>query len=154
MQIQFWQIGKSEMGFESRINEYKKWINAYCVCDIQYFSPSKKSAIPEVMKKVEAEYIISRLKDSDYLILLDESGKEMTSRNFSSFIEKCLVNPTKRIIFLCGGAYGFDPLLYKRAKSAVSLSKMTFSHQLIGLIFMEQLFRAFTIINNHPYHND
>lgn len=153
-QIQFWQIGKETRDFTHRLQEYQKRINVYFSFEVAYLNPVKKSSRPDAMKKTEADSILSRIKEGDYLILLDEQGQVFDSRGFASFIEKKLEFPAKRLIFLCGGAYGFDESVYKTAKAQICLSKMTFSHQLIGLIFMEQLFRAFSIIHNHPYHND
>lgn len=89
------------------------------------------------------------------MILLDEKGKTFTSREFANYLEKKMSTSSgKRIVFLVGGAYGFHESIYSRANDKISLSAMTFSHQLIRQIFLEQLYRAFTIINNHPYHNE
>ena len=107
-----------------------------------------------IIKQLEAEKIISKLKSDDFLILLDEKGKSFSSVQFAQYIEKKSNQSTKKIVFLIGGAYGFDTKIYERANDKISLSDMTFSHQLIRLIFMEQLYRAYTILHNLPYHNE
>ncbi len=97
---------------------------------------------------------MAKLKPDDFLVLLDEKGKTFTSVEFADFIQKKEIQSVKKLIFLVGGAYGFDERLYERANDKISLSNMTFSHQLIRLIFMEQLYRAYTIQHNFPYHNE
>ena len=98
--------------------------------------------------------ILNKLQKDDLLILLDENGKHLTSIDFSKFIENQQMNATKRIIFQIGGAYGFSDAVYSRANQKMSLSKMTFSHQMIRLFFVEQLYRAFTILKGEKYHNE
>jgi len=106
------------------------------------------------LKKKEGQLYLNELEPSDRLILLDENGKEFNSRKFASFIEQYQMQSVKHLIFAVGGAYGFSDELKTKATAKVSLSKMTFSHQLIRIIFLEQLYRAFTIINGEKYHND
>ena len=98
--------------------------------------------------------ILDKIKPSDYLILLDEGGKQYSSKQFAAFMEKKMIQSHKRIIFQIGGAYGFSEAVYKRANHQISLSEMTFSHQMIRLFFLEQLYRSMTIIRNEPYHNE
>ena len=108
----------------------------------------------EALKTKEGELILAKLTKDDYLILLDEKGKQLTSIDFSTFIEQQQINAVKRVIFQIGGAFGFSEAVYARANREVSLSKMTFSHQMIRLFFVEQLYRAFTIIKGEKYHNE
>ena len=97
--------------------------------------------------------ILGQIQNSDHLILLDENGKTYTSSEFASFNEKLFHSGSKRIIYLVGGAFGFDQSLYDRADRKVALSKMTFTHQMVRLFFLEQLYRAMTILKNEQYHN-
>ena len=96
----------------------------------------------------------SKSLPGDYIVLLDEHGKEFTSTQFASYLEKKMSNVAKRLIFVIGGPYGFSQRIYNAAQEKISLSKMTFSHQMIRLIFTEQLYRAMTILNNEPYHHE
>jgi 23S rRNA (pseudouridine1915-N3)-methyltransferase len=105
------------------------------------------------VKAKEGESILSKLKDDDLLILLDERGRSFSSEGFATYLDKKLQQSQRRLIFLIGGAYGFSDALYERAKDQLSLSSMTFSHQMVRLFFMEQLYRAMTILRNEPYHN-
>lgn len=108
----------------------------------------------EERKRKEGDLILKHLDSSDVLVLLDEKGKEYTSRAFSSFLEKKMVAGTRRLVLVIGGAFGFSDQVYARAQSKLGLSKMTFSHQMIRLFLFEQIYRAFTILKNEPYHND
>ena len=106
------------------------------------------------IKEKEGNLILKQIKPSDKLVLLDENGKDYSSKSFSVFVEKMMLLGLKNLIFVVGGAYGFSNEVYNRANSKISLSKMTFSHQMVRLIFVEQLYRAFTILKNEPYHHD
>jgi len=110
--------------------------------------------LPDLIKNSEAEKQFKIIKKEDIVILLDENGKSMNSKNFALFIEK-LMNTisNKRVVFIIGGAYGFSKKIIERANFKISLSAMTFSHQVVRILFMEQIYRAFTIINNEPYHH-
>jgi len=105
------------------------------------------------IKEREGEAIMKFLKQNDELILMDERGEEFTSEKFASYIEKKSIHGIKNVVFVIGGAYGFSEELYKRANEKISLSKMTFSHQMVRVIFLEQLYRAYTIIKGEPYHH-
>jgi 23S rRNA (pseudouridine1915-N3)-methyltransferase len=105
-------------------------------------------------KEKEAELVLKSLAPGDVLILLDERGRELTSREFSEFIEQRMHTVSKRLVFLIGGPYGFAPKIYEAAQGKISLSKMTFSHQMVRLFLMEQLYRACTIMKGEPYHHD
>ena len=115
---------------------------------------NKKSSNKNTIMNMESDLILSYLSQNDYVILLDEKGKIYNSKSFSKKIENFLLHSQKRLIFIVGGAFGFNDKLKTRANEMLSLSNMTFSHQIIRLFFLEQLYRSFTIINNHPYHNE
>ena len=98
--------------------------------------------------------ILKKIKKNEIVILLDEKGTNYSSLQFAKFIENKLLQKVKNVVFVIGGAYGFDKEVYRKSQYQLSLSKMTFSHQMVRLFFTEQVYRAFTIINNHPYHNE
>lgn len=104
-------------------------------------------------KQKEGGLLLNKIAASDFVVLLDENGKQYSSESFSEFIQKRLNSGLKQLVFIIGGPYGFSEDVYKRADSKLSLSKMTFSHQMIRLFFVEQLYRAFTILKNEPYHH-
>ncbi len=113
-----------------------------------------KNLSPELIKKEEAKLFSQSLESADYVVLLDEKGKQFTSREFAAKIENWMNASTKRVSFLIGGAYGFADEIYERANEKMSLSKMTFTHQMIRLFFVEQMYRADQILQGKPYHND
>jgi len=113
-----------------------------------------KSLSNEVQKEKEADLILKSVQPGDTVVLLDEHGKEFRSIEFSQWIEKKMNVVNKRAVFIIGGPYGFSQRIYDIASEKISLSKMTFSHQMIRLIFVEQLYRAFSILNNSPYHHE
>ena len=113
-----------------------------------------KNLTPDQLKKEEAKLFQNNIDASDLVIILDEKGKQFTSREFSEKIDFWMGNSVKKIHFLVGGAYGFSEEIYNRANEKISLSKMTFTHQMIRLFFVEQIYRAATIIQGKPYHND
>lgn len=113
-----------------------------------------KNLTPDQLKKEEAKLFQNNIDASDLVIILDEKGKQFTSREFSEKIDFWMGNSVKKIHFLVGGAYGFSEEIYNRANEKISLSKMTFTHQLIRLFFVEQIYRAATILQGKPYHND
>lgn len=106
------------------------------------------------IKKKEGELIMKLLRPSDEVILLDEHGRQYTSIEFSRFLEDKMARGSRDVVFVIGGAYGFSEEVYARSNSKISLSKMTFSHQMVRTIFVEQLYRAFTIMKNEPYHHE
>ncbi len=156
MQFTFWTIGKTNSAeFAQWEADFLKRIKSFTSFESDVLDIGRGIKQREQIQLEEGKKVLLKLKPDDYLILLDERGKIFSSREFAAFIEKRMIsNTNKRIIFLVGGAYGFHESIYARANDKISLSAMTFSHQLIRLIFLEQLYRAFTIINNHPYHND
>ncbi len=107
----------------------------------------------EQQKQKEAELILKNISSSDKLILLDENGKEFNSIGFADFIQQQMNSGIKNVVFVVGGPYGFSDEIYKRANGKISLSKMTFSHQMVRLFFVEQVYRAMTILKNEPYHH-
>jgi len=134
---------------------FTKRLKHYCKFEIvQLELPTKlKSSDSETIKKNEGELLLKKITPTDFIILLDEKGKEYSSVEFANFISKKSVHESS-LTFVIGGAYGFSNEVYERANAKLSLSKMTFSHQLIRLIFAEQLYRAFTIIKGEPYHHE
>ncbi len=139
-------------GIANYIKRLKHYIN-FEIKEI-IVSKNKKSSNKNVILNMESDLILSYLSQNDYVILLDEHGKTYNSKSFSKKIENFLLRAQKRLIFVVGGAFGFNDKLKSRANEMLSLSNMTFSHQIIRLFFLEQLYRSFTIINNHPYHNE
>lgn len=113
-----------------------------------------KNLSPDLLKKEEAKLFLNQTENSDYIILLDEKGKQFTSRELASKIDNWMNTSVKRISFFIGGAYGFSEEIYQRANEKMSLSKMTFTHQMIRLFFVEQIYRADQILQGKPYHND
>ena len=109
---------------------------------------------PAVLKAREAEQLLRRLQPQDTVWILDENGKEFDSRGFARHLQKCMNAGPKRLVLIIGGAYGFDPGIRQRAQEIISLSKMTFNHQVVRLMAVEQLYRAFSILRGDPYHND
>jgi 23S rRNA (pseudouridine1915-N3)-methyltransferase len=156
MKFELWWIGKSKFDYlDKGIAEYVKRIKHYTHFDIYPVPDIKKagSLTPGQLKKMEGEAVLKKLDDQTKLILLDERGKHYSSEDFAAFLQHQMNLSMKKIVFLIGGAYGFDTALYERADHKMALSKMTFSHQMIRLFFTEQFYRAFTIINNEKYHN-
>ena len=157
MKIKLLCVGKNNQSewFDS-VDDYLKRVNQYTSFTIDYVSEVKtgKKSIPDLIKKEEGKKLLSKIKKEDLVILLDEKGKSFTSNSFSKKIEQHMISSTHRIVFVIGGAYGFSEILYQQFPNKIRLSEMTFSHQMIRLFFCEQLYRAFTIINNHPYHNN
>lgn len=157
MSFHLWMIGKTKENYlRQGMDAYAKRTARYISVESRVFTALREAArrSPDELKKAESEMIRAQLSSSDHLVLLDEKGKQLTSREFAGLLEKRMVQSSVRTIFLIGGAYGCDPVLKERAQTTLSLSKMTFSHQLIRLIFHEQLYRAASILNGLPYHND
>lgn len=154
MKVSLWVIGKtSEKYLLDGIKIYIKRLEHYCRFEWVEFKDVKNFAGQDDLMKKEAELVLSKLKPDDSLILLDEYGKMFDSIAFSDYIQKFQVNSTKSLVFLVGGAFGHHALIRERAVGEISLSKMTFSHQMVRLFFVEQLYRAFTILKNEKYHN-
>jgi len=158
MKITLIQIGKTvNPCLKDLIDIYNLRIKNYIsfqLIEISDIKKNKSSKDIDYLKNKEGQEVIKKLTNADFVVLLDEKGKEFTSREFAGYLQKKMNAGTKNLVFIIGGAYGFSEELYQKANDKIALSKMTFSHQLIRLIFAEQLYRAMTIINNHPYHND
>ena len=156
MTIKLVCIGKTDQKeLETLIQVYFKRLQHYIKFELDIIPDLKKvKNLDENQQKIkEGDLILSDVQTSDFLVLLDENGKQMGSEQFSEFIQKKMNMGLKRLIFVIGGPYGFSDLVYARANQKVSLSKMTFSHQMVRLFFTEQLYRAFTILKNEPYHH-
>ena len=155
MKIKLIVVGKTSNTFiKSLISDYEDRINHFINYEMIEINLKKTKNISEKeIKKKEGIKILDRVEKKDYVVLFDENGKEYSSVEFSEFIKNKITNFSKKIVFVVGGAYGFSDDIYVRSNSLISLSKMTFSHQMIRIFILEQLYRAFTIINNHPYHN-
>jgi 23S rRNA (pseudouridine1915-N3)-methyltransferase len=141
---------------EALVTQYTKRLNHYvkfAITTIADVRNTKKLSEAE-QKRLEGEAIMRVISDSDYVMLLDEHGAELRSIEFADLLQRRMLAGTKRLIFVIGGPYGFSEAVYQRANSKLSLSKMTFSHQIVRAIFTEQLYRAFTILKNEPYHHE
>lgn len=156
MTIKLLVIGKTDASpLEKLIEEYKKRIGFYVKIDIKIIADLKnvKNISQQEQKSKEGALLLKEVAENDILVLLDERGKEYTSVEFAQYIQKVLNTGVKQCVFAIGGAYGFSSEVYQRANNSCALSKMTFSHQMVRLFFVEQLYRAFTILNNEPYHH-
>ena len=157
MNIELIVVGKTDMQevqalvamYSQRLNHYVR----FAITTIADVRNTKKLSESE-QKRLEGEAILRLINDSDYLMLLDEHGAELRSIEFAELLQRRMLAGTKRLVFVIGGPYGFSEMVYQRANSKLSLSKMTFSHQMIRLLFVEQLYRAYTIINKLPYHHE
>ena len=141
---------------QAAIADYQGRLSHYVPFSIEELPDLKnvKNLSEEQQKEREADMLFERLQPGDVLVLLDERGREFTSREFSQYLEQKMQTVSKRLVFLIGGPYGFSPRVYEAAQGKISLSKMTFSHQMIRLVFTEQIYRACTIIKGEPYHHE
>lgn len=156
MEIQLLCIGKTDRSFWAEALEmYEKRLQHYVKFSIRYLADVKtsKKSDPSKIKLEETKLLLEKIKPGEMVILLDEKGKMFNSAEFSKEIENQMNSGKKKVLFVIGGAYGFSEELYQKFPERMALSKMTFSHQMVRLFFCEQLYRAYTIINNHPYHN-
>ena len=156
MNIKLIAVGKTDnLALQQLISTYEKRLSYYINFELQLLPDIKnsKSLSEEQQKIKEGELILSYVEPSHHLILLDERGKEYTSIAFADELQKKMNTGIKQLTFVIGGPYGFSQAIYQRANSKLSLSKLTFSHQMIRLFFVEQLYRAFTILRNEPYHH-
>ena len=157
MKIELAVIGKTSIGYlKQGIDEYIKRLKHYAPFEIKYIDDIKntKNISEDQQKRTEGAKILSLLDKSDFVVLLDEHGKEYTSMQYSSYIQKRMLSGAKKVVFVIGGPYGFSQEVYDRANDKISFSKMTFNHEMIRLIFTELLYRAYTIINHEPYHHE
>lgn len=157
MEISLVAIGRTVNEYiKLGLEDYLKRLRRYVTYSIIYLPDLKVSkSIPiEVQKEKEGELILKEISSADFCILLDESGKEYSSKEFADLLQKTLANGRKRVLFVTGGPYGFSKSVYDRADKMVSLSRMTFTHEMARLIFTEQVYRAMTILRGEPYHHD
>ena len=157
MNIRLILVGKTEAAYlKAGIQEYSSRLVHYCKFSILEIPELKnaKSLTREQIKEKEGELILKNISQGDEVILLDERGKEFTSVEWAQHLEKKFLYSPRDINFVIGGSYGFSKGVYARATEMVSLSRMTFSHQLCRVIFLEQLYRLFTIIKGEPYHHE
>lgn len=157
MKFEFCYIGKTkERYLNDGIAIYERRLKHYISFEMTCIADVKNAGKLNVnqLKEKEGVEILKRINNDDYLILLDEKGKSFTSVGFSQQIERLMHLPFKRIIFQVGGAFGFSKEVYERANQKIALSDMTFSHQMIRLFFVEQLYRAFSILRGEKYHNE
>lgn len=157
MKITLLTIGKTEDKYLLEgIDIYLKRLKHYIPFKILEIPELKgtKSLSRELQKSKEAELIFKNIHSSDHVILLDENGQDFSSKQFSTFLNKKMIGGQQHLVFIVGGPYGFSEALYVRSNEKISLSRMTYSHQMIRLLFTEQLYRAYTILKGEPYHHD
>jgi 23S rRNA (pseudouridine1915-N3)-methyltransferase len=156
MNIKLLAIGKTDnKNLQTLIEEYTKRLSFYVKFDLELIPDIKnvKNLSEAQQKEKEGELILSKITATDNLILLDENGKTFSSVEFSEFLQKKMNAGIKTLVFVIGGPYGFSETVYQKANGKVSLSEMTFSHQMVRLFIIEQLYRGFTILKNEPYHH-
>lgn len=157
MNITLLVVGKTDEKYlQEGIDVYTKRLKHYVNFDLVVIPALKdqKGATPDEVKEREAALILKHTAKSDRIVLLDEHGAEHTSTGFAQYLQKQMNAGIRNLTFIIGGAFGFAPSVYAAASDKVSLSKMTFNHQMVRLFFAEQLYRAFTILNHEPYHNE
>ena len=148
-------VGKTNTkNIDSAIIEYHKKIQHYINFDIKNLIIKKNNSQKDKVKKIESDAIKKFINKNDYVILLDSTGSSFNSLDFSKKVSKLMIISVKRVVFITGGAFGFNGDIYDIANEKISLSQMTFTHQMVRLIFVEQLYRSFTILNNQPYHHN
>lgn len=155
MNIKLIAVGKTDnAALQQLITDYQKRLSHYVNFDLQIIADIKNSkSLSEEQQKVKEGELILKNVENSHLVLLDEQGKEYTSEGFSDFLQQKMNAGIKQLVFVIGGPYGFSEEVYARANGKLSLSKLTFSHQMIRLFFVEQVYRAFTILKNEPYHH-
>lgn len=156
MNIKLLAIGKTDnKELQKLIEDYAKRLSFYIKFDLEIIPDIKnvKSLSENQQKEKEGELILAKLNPTDQLILLDENGTAFSSVKFSDYLQKKMNSGVKTLVFVIGGPYGFSEEVYQKAQGKISLSLMTFSHQMVRLFFIEQLYRGFTILRNEPYHH-
>lgn len=157
MNIELIVIGKTDsQEIESLVALYARRVNHYCKFDVTVLPDLRntRNLTPQQQRTAEGEALLRQFADGDYVVLLDERGDEMRSVEFALWLQKRLNSGRKRLVMVIGGPYGFSDAVYSRADARLSLSRMTFSHQIVRAIFAEQIYRAFTILRNEPYHHE
>ncbi len=156
MKITLLAVGKTDnRELQLLVDEYQRRLIRYVPFTFEVIPDARntKNLSEAQQKQVEGNEILRKIETSDRLILLDENGKSYSSVEFSGYLQKQMNSGLKNLVFVIGGPYGFSDEVYNRANGKVSLSKMTFSHQIVRLFFIEQLYRAYTILKNEPYHH-
>jgi 23S rRNA (pseudouridine1915-N3)-methyltransferase len=157
MKITLIAIGKTDDSYlQEGFNKYLKRLKHYIKFDVILVSDVKKSKnlSEEEQKSKESDLFFKQIQTQDIVVLLDEKGTELSSTHFADMLNKKMISSVQNLVFLIGGPYGFDSSLYQRANHKISLSRMTFSHQMVRLFFVEQVYRAFTILKGEPYHHE
>ena len=150
-------VGKTtDKRFAAIIQEYAERIRHYIPFDIEVIPELRntKGISQNEQKQREGELILRTLQAGDYVVLLDEHGSERTSMEFAAWMQKKMAAGPKRLVFIVGGPYGFSPAVHQKGNEEVSLSRMTLSHQMVRMVFVEQIYRAMTILNGEPYHHE
>lgn len=157
MDIVLYAIGRTRSGYVNEgIAEYCARLSRYIpfqfieIPDVR----TTRAMTTDIQKIREGELILDRLTSSDFVVLLDEHGREYTSMGFSEYMQKLMASGRKRLVFVIGGSYGFSKPVYERADAKLSLSKMTFNHEMVRMFFVEQIYRAMTIMRGEPYHHE
>src|SRR5690554_5831463 len=156
MKVVLLSVGKTDNEYFTRIiEEYTKRVNFYLPFEsgFVYDVKKRKNLSVNEFKEVEGKKLLAAIHPSDQVVLLDNKGKQLDSPGFARYLEKKMVTVPKRLLFIVGGPYGFSRELYDRANEQISLSTMTFTHQMVRMVFVEQLYRAMTILHNEPYHH-
>jgi ribosomal RNA large subunit methyltransferase H len=157
MQLSLLVLGKTDSAqIETEIKRYESRLKHYLSFELRVIPDVRRGSklTPEEQKRAEGIELLRYITPTDRVYLFDERGESYTSRVFATFIERAMVSGERRLVFIIGGPYGFSPEVYERADGQVSLSRMTFSHQMVRLFAIEQLYRAQTIIRGEPYHHD
>lgn len=157
MKVTFLVVGRTiDKHLTTLINDYAERVKHYVPFEMVVVPELKntKALSAEQQKERESELLQKQLRPGDHIVLLDEGGREFRSMEFAAYLEKKQAQAARRLVFIVGGPYGFAPAIYALANEKVSLSKMTFSHQMIRLFFVEQLYRAMTILRGEPYHHE
>ena len=157
MQLSLLVLGKTDAAqIETEIKRYESRLKHYLPFELRVIPDVRRGSklTPEEQKRAEGIELLRYITPTDRVYLFDERGESYTSRAFATFIERAMVSGERRMVFIIGGPYGFSPEVYERADGQVSLSRMTFSHQMVRLFAIEQLYRAQTIIRGEPYHHD
>jgi len=157
MRITFLTVGRTDEAYlKEGIEKYVKRLKHYIRLAVVEIDDLKnaKTLTREQQKAKEGELILKKISPLDHVVLLDENGSQLTSKQFAVYIDKKTLASISHLVFVVGGPFGFDPQVYQRADDKLSLSEMTFSHQMVRLFFVEQLYRAYTILKGEPYHHD
>lgn len=157
MKIKLLAIGKTDnKNLQQLIAMYEKRLKHYIKFEIEIIPDIKnvKNLSEKQQKEKEGELILKKITTFDYLVLLDEKGEQFRSKGFATYLQKKMNSGIKQLVFVIGGPYGFSEAVYNKSQTKISLSKMTFSHQMVRLFMVEQIYRGFTIIKNEPYHHE